>query len=277
MTVLTLPPLGAVARRAGRVAGDAELSAGRLIALARLTASRPHPSLEDPPERWLGSGPVVLVGGFCATDLVLGPMRRWLERLGYSVSTHTLGAGMGCAGRSIEAVADTVRRAADAHGAPVRVVAHSRGGQFARAATRTLARTGEAPESLVTLGTPLRLYGASRVLLAQAAAVAALGSLGAPGLATLACLYGPCCAEFRDELREPVPVPCTAVFSREDRAVRWQAAVDPAARNIEVPGSHLGLLVDPPALRVVADALATRDRGRPGEVRTVPRRHVCAA
>lgn len=27
-----------------------------------------------------GRGPVVLVGGFCTTDVVLGPMRRWLER-----------------------------------------------------------------------------------------------------------------------------------------------------------------------------------------------------
>lgn len=281
MTVLDLPPLEAVARRANRlVAGavdDAELSAGRLVALARLTSSRPHPSLADPPAAWRGSGPVVLVGGFCATDLMLGPMRRWLERLGYTVVTHTLGAGMGCAGRSARDLDDTMRRVADEHGEPVRVVAHSRGGQFARAAVRAAARAGEPPAALVTLGTPLRLYGANRVLLLQAAAVAALGSLGAPGLARIACLYGPCCAEFRDELREPVPVPVTAVFSREDTAVPWRVSVDPSARNVEVPGSHLGLLVDPPALRVVADALAARRPGRTGEVVTVPRRHVCAA
>jgi hypothetical protein len=280
-TALTRPfaPLDAVARKAvDAVAGvvdDSTASASRLIALLRLTASRSHPLVEDPPRSWRGSGPVVLVGGFCATDTMLGPMRRWLERLGYDVRTHTLGAGLDCAGRSVEAVEDTIRRAAEEHGGPVRVVAHSRGGQFARAAVRRLVRDGEATGPLITLGTPLHLYGANRLLLLQAAAVAAVGSLGAPGLARLACLYGPCCAEFREELRAPVPVPCTAVFSRDDRMVPWEASVDPAARNVEVPGGHLGLLTDPPALCVVADALA--DDGGPSALTTVPREHACAA
>jgi hypothetical protein len=250
-------------------------SASRMIALLRMAPSRPHPLVEQPPPRWRGSGPVVLVGGFCATDTMLGPMRRWLERLGYDVRTHTLAAGMDCAGRSVQAVQETVRRAADEHGGPVRVVAHSRGGQFARAAVRGLVRDGGAVGPVVTLGTPLDLFGANRMLLLQAAAVAAAGSLGAPGLARFACLYGACCAEFRDELRAPVPVPLTAVFSREDRFVPWRASVDPAARNVEVPGSHLGLLVDPPALCVVADALA--DDGGPSAISTVPREYACAA
>jgi hypothetical protein len=280
-TALTRPlaPLDAVARRAvGALAGvvdDSTLSASRMIALVRRTASRSHPMVEQPPPRWQGSGPVVLVGGFCATDTMLGPMRHWLERLGYDVRTHTLAAGMDCAGRSVQAVQDRIRRAADEHGGPVRVVAHSRGGQFARAAVRRLVRDGGASGPLVTLGTPLDLYGAHRILLLQAAAVAAAGSLGAPGLARLACFYGPCCAEFRDELREPVPVPCTAVFSREDRFVPWRASVDPAARNVEVPGSHLGLLVDPPALCVVADALAGGEG--PSAITTVAREYACAA
>jgi pimeloyl-ACP methyl ester carboxylesterase len=277
----------------------------------------------DPPQRWLGHGPVVLVGGFCATGVVLGPMRRWLERLGYAVTTHTVGAGLDCAGRSVAALDETVHAVAGAHGEPVRLVAHSRGGQFARAVAR---RTDVPLHGLVTLGTPLDLYGINGALMLQAAAVAAAGTLGAPGLASLACLdghegravprqarslvrqgararpghgrdparptstrarsptsatgaaapaslrvagalrrqrlgvvllrYGPCCAEFRAGLRAPVPVPVTAVYSRDDRAVPWQAAADPAARNVEVPGSHLGLLIDPPALCSVAEALA---------------------
>lgn len=280
-TALTRPlaPLDTAARRAAdAIAGvvdDSTLSASRMIALVRRTPSRSHPLVERPPARWRGSGPLVLVGGFCATDTMLGPMRHWLERLGYDVRTHTLAAGMDCAGRSVQAVQDTMRRAADEHGGPVRVVAHSRGGQFARAAVRRLVADGEAVGPLVTLGTPLDLFAPNRMLLLQAAAIAAVGSLGAPGLARFACLYGPCCAEFRDELREPVPVPCTAVFSRQDRFVPWRASVDPAARNVEVPGSHLGLLVDPPALCVVADALV--EDGGPSAITTVPREHACAA
>lgn len=257
MTVLPLRPLDTTVRRLSDAVQAAvhrpATSAGRVMALARLTASRPHPMLEDPPARWLGEGPVVLVGGFCATGLVLGPMRRWLERLGYSVTTHTVGAGMDCAGRSVAALDETLHAVAEAHGVPVRIVAHSRGGQFARAAAR---RTDVPVAGLVTLGTPLDLYGVSRVMILQAAAVAAIGSIGAPGLARFACLYGPCCAEFREGLREPSPVPVTAVFSRGDEAVRWASATDPHARNVEVPGTHLGLLVDPPAMVTVAEALS---------------------
>lgn len=257
MTALPLRPLDTAFRclsdAVAAAVGGSRLSASRMIALARLTASHPHPLLEDPPRRWRGRGPVVLVGGFCATGLVLGPMQGWLERLGYAVTTHTVGAGMDCAGRSVAALDETLRAVAAEHGGPVRVVAHSRGGQFARAVAR---RTDVPLAGLVTLGTPLDLYGINRVLMLQAAAVAAAGTLGAPGLARFGCLYGPCCADFRAGLRDPVPAPVTAVYSREDRAVPWTASRDPSARNVEVPGSHLGLLVDPPALCSVAEALA---------------------
>jgi pimeloyl-ACP methyl ester carboxylesterase len=257
VTALPLRPLDAAVRRlsdaVSAALGGSATSTSRMVALARLTAGRPHPVFADPPQRWLGHGPVVLVGGFCATGVVLGPMRRWLERLGYAVTTHTVGAGLDCAGRSVAALDETVHAVAGAHGEPVRLVAHSRGGQFARAVAR---RTDVPLHGLVTLGTPLDLYGINGALMLQAAAVAAAGTLGAPGLASLACLYGPCCAEFRAGLRAPVPVPVTAVYSRDDRAVPWQAAADPAVRNVEVPGSHLGLLVDPPALCSVAEALA---------------------
>jgi hypothetical protein len=254
MTVLPLRPIEALAQRARATLVDRPVaSASRFVALARRAPSRSHAAVDDPPPDWAGTGPVLLVGGFCATDLMLGPMRRWLEQLGYDVTTHTLGAGLGCAGECVDAVEERLRALADEHGRPVRVVAHSRGGQFARAAVR---RAAPQTESLVTLGTPLDLYGVNPLLIAQAAAVALAGTLGAPGLARLACLYGPCCAEFRDELRAPVPVPLTAVYSREDRMVRWTAAHDPGVRSLEVPGGHLGLLVDPPALCVVAEALA---------------------
>ncbi|MHA6783251.1 hypothetical protein ACVGOW_19990 [Pseudonocardia saturnea] len=50
-------------------------------------------------------------------------------------------------------------------------------------------------------------------------------------------------------------MPFVAVYSREDRLVRWRACLDPAAHTIEVPGSHLGLLVDREPLLAVAEAL----------------------
>lgn len=205
----------------------------------------------EPDDRWRGDGPVVLVGGLCTTDLTLEPLRAWLTRLGYTVTVHTDGAGMRCGTESVQRLREIVR-AADDEGRGVRLVGYSRGGQSARVVAqdpRSLVR------SLVTVGTPFDLFGISRPLLVQAMAIAVAGSLGAPGLGRLSCMYGGCCAEYRDLLRGPVPVPFTAIYSRQDRLVRWRSCVEPLARSVEVPASHLGLLSAPAALHAVAGAL----------------------
>jgi hypothetical protein len=64
-----------------------------------------------------------------------------------------------------------------------------------------------------------------------------------------------------DQLREPVPVPTTAIWSRSDGVTRWSGCrVDetttPAiAENIEVPSSHVGMVASPLVLGVVVNRL----------------------
>ena len=209
--------------------------------------------------------PVVLVGGFAATGPVLAPMAARLRARGHDVLPVTTGAGLGCAGRAAEALADQLIGTAERTGAPVQVVGHSRGGQFARvAASRADVRAGAHVAGLVTLGAPFDLYGLRWPTLAQAAAVAAARGLGVPGLATLGCLRGGCCAAFRSGLRAPWPldVPFTSIYSRADRAVPWRSSHDPHAHNVEVAGGHLALLTGPAAFREVCTAL-TRSAGAP--------------
>ncbi|MFC5947415.1 esterase/lipase family protein [Pseudonocardia lutea] len=219
-----------------------------------------HRAEPDPPLRraWCGSGSLVLVGGFGTTDARLRPMQRWLERLGYEVVLHTVGVGMGCGGRSVEALRRTVARADRGDG--VHVVAHSRGGQFARAAIAA----GAPVRGLVTLGSGFDLYRLGLPVVAVVALIGAAGSIGLPGAATLGCLRGPCCAEFRAALRDAVGVPFTSVFSRRDRVVPWRSSRDPHATNVEIGGSHLGLLSDTDAKRAVAVALAAHARRAAG-------------
>jgi triacylglycerol lipase len=58
--------------------------------------------------------------------------------------------------------------------------------------------------------------------------------------------------------RLPESVLMTAIYSRDDRIVRYPGglALDPGARNIEVRGSHLGLAVNPAVYRRLGHALA---------------------
>ena len=67
-------------------------------------------------------------------------------------------------------------------------------------------------------------------------------------------------AMARDRL--PGAVRMTAIYSREDRIVPHPAALerDPRAKNIEVPGSHIGLAFNPAVYRVLARTLSAPDR-----------------
>lgn len=194
----------------------------------------------------------MLVGGLRTTAAALEPLRGWVERLGYSATVCTIGAGLGCAGRSVTRLDEVVRAVADGAGGDVRLLGYSRGGQFAR----VLAQDPTLPlRSLVTLGTPFDFLAASWPMLAQAAVIAVAGTLGVPEVATLACVFGSCCTEFRGLLRAPVPVPFAAVYSKQDRLVPWRACIDRAARLVEVPGTHIGLLSDAASLSAVAEEL----------------------
>ena len=66
-------------------------------------------------------------------------------------------------------------------------------------------------------------------------------------------------ALVRARLREPLPVPTTAIFSRSDGiAAGASCRADPAphTENLEVESSHLGIGHHPVVLLTIADRLA---------------------
>jgi pimeloyl-ACP methyl ester carboxylesterase len=202
-----------------------------------------------------GEGPVVLLGGLCETRPCLDPMTLWLTRLGYDVTPYTLGAGMGCAQRTVTSLARRVRDLADDAGRPVRLVGHSRGGQFARAVGL------QAPDSvshLVTIGTPFDLWGITPHMSAIVWGLAAAGTAGVPGLYRMGCLLGRCCTRFRGSLRAPWPadVSFTSIYSRSDAAVPWRSSHDPYAHNVVVRDGHVAQLTSAGTQRAVGEALA---------------------
>jgi pimeloyl-ACP methyl ester carboxylesterase len=61
--------------------------------------------------------------------------------------------------------------------------------------------------------------------------------------------------------RLPTAVRMTAIYSREDEIVRYPASLarDRRAKNMKVPGSHIGLAFNPAVYRVLARALGAPD------------------
>ncbi len=211
----------------------------------------------------VGDGvPVLVIGGLASTPATLAPLAGWLAQLGCAPTMAPIRAGFDCGERTMPAIERALERIHLEHGTPPLVVAHSRGGQFARAAT---VRNPDSVRALITLGSPInRMLALHPLLRIEVGLLSVAGAVGVPGLFSPSCLWGGCCRALRDDLRAPFPahVPYVSVYSRRDTVVDWRSCLDPAARHREVDASHVGLINSTDALDVLAQEIAhcVRDR-----------------
>jgi pimeloyl-ACP methyl ester carboxylesterase len=195
----------------------------------------------------VGEGrPVLVLPGFAANDFLTGRLRAHLRQRGYYVHGWRLGRNVGLTDRLVDGLVDRFVEVADRHGVPVSIVGWSFGGLLAR-------RIGhEHPDrvrQIICLGSPWRAEGERT----RATAMFERSRIRY-GLSDRA-------RDIVDQLRQPVPVPTTAIWSRTDGIASWSGcSVDesttPAiAENIEVPSSHVGLVANPLVLAVVVNRL----------------------
>jgi triacylglycerol lipase len=213
-----------------------------------------HPIWKNPPVQLAGL-PVLVVGGLATNPYVLSPLQDWLHRIGCRTLLAPTQYGIACGQRTAIAVEHALVRHVDATGEQAVIIAHSRGGQFARPVA---VRRPEFVRGLITLGSPLtRLLGAHPIVLLKVLGLGMVGSLGVPGLFRASCLWGDCCRPLRDDLMGPFPteVPFLSVFSRQDEVVPWAASLDPAARHREIGTTHRGLIASPAAFQLLAQEL----------------------
>ncbi len=208
--------------------------------------------------------PVLLIPGFLAGDLSLGVMARWLRQLGYRPTRAGIRANVDCTAKALDRLEEQLQRAAERHGRSVSIVGHSRGGTMARVLA---VRRPDLVQAIVCLGSPITdQFDVHPLVRTQVRAVATLGSLGIPGLFTHGCKTG-CCAEALVEAQAPFPsgVRFASIYSRNDGIVAWRACLDPAAEQVEVHSSHVGMAVNPQVYREIARALATDEPDRGAE------------
>jgi pimeloyl-ACP methyl ester carboxylesterase len=187
-------------------------------------------------------------------------MSRALRAQGFRTYRSHIHANVGCTLRAAAQLESRLESVAARRGRRVRIVGHSLGGLLARGLA---VRRPDLVSGIVTLGSPMLAPGAHHPSLARSVdTLVRLSRAGLPGLMALECVAGDCARTSFDESRQPVPdgVDFIAVYSRRDGIVDWRACVDPLAEPVEVRSSHLGLVVDPAAIRAVTRSLGAARR-----------------
>ena len=194
--------------------------------------------------------PVLVLPGFIAGDASTAVLRRYLTNLGYDAHAWQLGRNFGprAIGREGEKLLARLHAVHAATGRTVSLVGWSLGGIMARLLAR---RAPHAVRQVITLGSPFA---------------------GSPRSTNIWRVYqlltghridDPHTRGHLDEIAAPLPVPSTAIYSRQDGIVAWQTCREnggSGTENIEVRGSHMGLGVNPAVLYAVADRLGQPDR-----------------
>jgi esterase/lipase len=185
---------------------------------------------------------VVVFPGFTAGDLSTFVLRRHLRRAGHHVHRWRLGVNRGNVPALIPQVVARTQSLYERYREPVALVGWSLGGVLAREVAR------ERPElvrCVVTLGSPV---------------------IGGPKYTKAAAFYEHVLKEDLDEIERaieernqvPIHAPITAIYSRHDAVVQWEACIDrhnEHCRHIEVDATHLSLGFDPKVLRLVSRAI----------------------
>lgn len=233
-------------------------------ALAELAALRLDPvflGLGQP----RGDGRLVLViPGLFGNDFYLQPLRGWLARIGYQPVRSTIALNAGCPNRLREQVEGELRARMRRRPGPVAIIGHSRGGMLAWALA---SRFGDQVSHLALLGSPaaavVRMVQEEREeILTAIPANSFVVDAGRRAMQILSpeCDFPKCNCAYPQDLRRPLS-PATrilSVYSRDDPIVAASASPVPEGRNVEVGGTHGGLVYNRAVYPELSAFLASR-------------------
>lgn len=190
-----------------------------------------------------GDGAAVLVfPGFLTGDWATVRLIEWLRMLGHDARGWGGGSNWGPSASAIQRCRDLLDEALAKSGRKVTLIGRSLGGLYARELAK------DAPEKVarvITLGTPVRFPVATPL---SPFATALSGGFEASFVARA------------PSLPENPPVPVTAIYSRKDGIVPWQAcliAESATSENVEVDSAHTIMGSHPKAMRVIAERLVS--------------------
>lgn len=187
-----------------------------------------------------GRGPVLVWPGFGAGNSSTAALRAYLSYLGYRAEGWTEGNNDGDVLKLLDRLKTNLESRRDSE--PVTLVGWSLGGYLAREVARDCP---ERVNRVITLGSPV---------------------VGGPKYTAVAKAFarrGVSMDEIERLVDErygvPLDVPVTAIYSKLDGVVAWQACIDdrsPNVEHVEIASSHVGLGFSPHAYRIIAARLA---------------------
>ena len=193
----------------------------------------------------IGDGhPVLIVPGFVQSTSSVVPLRQVLRRLGYDAHTWDQGRNLGFSKNALASLRAQAHTLVDSTNQKVSVIGWSLGGIFARELAF------EIPDQIRLVMTLASPFGCN------------------PRASNMIWLYDLMTKHNGDgiddqmamRIRQPLPVPSTAIYSRSDGIVSWRTCIEEALcstnENIEVLGSHSGMGFNVQVHRVIADRLA---------------------
>jgi pimeloyl-ACP methyl ester carboxylesterase len=187
--------------------------------------------------------PVLVLPGLMAGDFSTRALRRFLRDKGYVAHGWKLGRNVGPNEAVIAAMVERLRELRARYNRRVSLIGWSLGGIYARELARGLP---ESVRQVITLASPFRDLDAVSVPRFVRRRTRRPSSVADD-------------AAMRARLREPLPVPTTAIVSRTDAIASWQsccAEPGPLSESLEVDSSHLGIGHHPVVLLTIADRLA---------------------
>ena len=192
----------------------------------------------------LGDGhPVLVLPGFMASDKSTRFLRKFLEKHNYTPIAWELGRNRGEV-ETLDLLFLKLEEIYKNHGRKISIIGWSLGGVIARQLAKGKPHL---IRQVITLGAPFRNLTAPN----NASWLYNLISGGKRVVDLDSALL--------NDIPKPAPVPTTAIYSKEDGVVAWEACMEENEtaihQNIQVRGSHFGLGVNTAVLKIIADRL----------------------